>query len=338
MTTNAAVRVTAFHHQEGTIIMTVHARLTLLIALGCTALPSVALAQAGAYQAPPGAGRFELTGIAGYQLNTDASLAVGHLDIGDAPVYGAQLGFLTMPGSRAVLLWMYSDPTVQAIGVPVLAGSLPFNVATHYFQLGGEHSVRREKIEDLRPAHDGRGAVRARRDQVRQRDEQHLALGYLAVRVHDRYWPEGPPVPEHCAQVRRGPRGARLLLERRDLRRDGRGGAGRERRPPESCSGTSSAGSSSLPDRRRRAGRAAALPLRPLLLGRRAAGAAAGAFPLAFGGAFSTDTARARDRAHRKRRSVGRELILLSKLFLDGLFPGASLAKTILALFGLIAI
>jgi opacity protein-like surface antigen len=148
MTTNPAVRVTAFHHQEGTITMTVHARLTLLIALGCTALPSVALAQAGAYQSyPPGVGRFELTAIAGYQLNTDASLAVGHLDIGDAPVYGAQLGVLTMPGSRAVLLWMYSDPTVQAVGAPALVGSLPFHVATHYFQLGGEHGVRREAIE-----------------------------------------------------------------------------------------------------------------------------------------------------------------------------------------------
>ena len=153
--------------------MTARTRLATLVALSLSVIPGLALAQVAApaypppqpppgsppppppgspppqqqvappMQRPPPPNRLELTALAGYQLNTDA----GTLRVDDTPVYGISLGFLARPGSRIQLLWLYSDPTAHASGSAALAGSSSFKVATHYFQLGGEQGIRRDKLE-----------------------------------------------------------------------------------------------------------------------------------------------------------------------------------------------
>ena len=148
--------------------MTARNRLAALVTIAFAALPGLALGQvatpppqpppgyppqpppgnppqqaAPPLQRPPPPNRLELTAIAGYQVNSDAST----LRVDDAPVYGASLGFLARPGSRVLLMWLYSDPSVKASGSTLLAGSSSFKVATHYFQLGGEQGIRRDKLE-----------------------------------------------------------------------------------------------------------------------------------------------------------------------------------------------
>lgn len=125
--------------------MTFRNPLAVLASLACTALPSAALAQTGVHSQE--VGRFELTAIAGYQVNTDADLEEGAtLRVGDAPVYGASLGYSVAPNSRAELLWLYSEPSARGTG-SVLTGSSSFDVATHYFQVGGTSGVRRGRAE-----------------------------------------------------------------------------------------------------------------------------------------------------------------------------------------------
>jgi hypothetical protein len=141
-------------------------RLAAFLALACVAAPSGARAQVDApapppptslpqYAPPPSPAhaasgpkrrRFELVGIAGYQLNGDVSTSAGHLSISDEPVYGAALGVETVPGTWAELMWLYSEPTVRASGSPTLAGSSPLHVATHYFQLGGTRGIQRGRV------------------------------------------------------------------------------------------------------------------------------------------------------------------------------------------------
>jgi opacity protein-like surface antigen len=132
--------------------MTVRSRFAVLLFLASTALPSAALAQYGgtppppSYPSPyaqPAVNRLELTAIAGYQVNTNVDTGSGELEVGDTPVYGAMIGVLARPGSRGTFTWLYSDPTAR-LGV---IGAQSFQVATHYFQLGGEQSMRRGKAE-----------------------------------------------------------------------------------------------------------------------------------------------------------------------------------------------
>lgn len=137
-------------------------RLAALLALACAAAPAGALAQSapsfpglsqyspsgapGSSPSEPTRRRWELVGLAGYQLNTDIGLSVGHLSVSDEPVYGAAVGLEMMPGTWAELMWLYSEPTVRASGTPLLNSSLPLQVATHYLQLGGTRGVQRGRV------------------------------------------------------------------------------------------------------------------------------------------------------------------------------------------------
>jgi opacity protein-like surface antigen len=100
-------------------------------------------APAGGARTP---GRIELTAIAGYQVNTDIDTVEGSVRVDDAPVYGAVIGVAVRPTSKAELIWLYSEPTVRASS-PRLLGPTSFGVASHFFQLGGTHGIRRQAFE-----------------------------------------------------------------------------------------------------------------------------------------------------------------------------------------------
>jgi opacity protein-like surface antigen len=126
-------------------------RLATLLALACAAAPAAALGQYYPGSPPPASsapprGRTELTGFAGYQVNSDVDTTQGNLSVSDTPVYGAAVGVETLPGAWAEFLWLYSDPTVTASGSPLLAGSSPLHVPTHYFQVGGTKGIQRDRV------------------------------------------------------------------------------------------------------------------------------------------------------------------------------------------------
>jgi opacity protein-like surface antigen len=133
--------------------MTTASRLATFAAVtALAALPTASWAQytprpASYYSPEPFRPHVELSAIAGYQLNTDVGTTAGTLRVDDAPVYGASLAFVKLPGLRAEFLWLYSNPTVHASGTPLLSGSSPLHVPTHYFQLGGSRGVRFDKLE-----------------------------------------------------------------------------------------------------------------------------------------------------------------------------------------------
>jgi opacity protein-like surface antigen len=115
------------------------------------ALPSASRAQytpAATYYSPePFRPHAELSAFAGYQLNTDVGTTAGTIFVDDAPAYGVSLAFMQLPGVRGEFLWLYSNPTVHFSGTPLLSGSAPLHVPTHYFQLGGSRGVRFDKVE-----------------------------------------------------------------------------------------------------------------------------------------------------------------------------------------------
>jgi opacity protein-like surface antigen len=61
-------------------------------------------------------------------------------------VYGAALGVAVKPTSKVEFLWLYSEPTVRATSARLL-GPASFGVASHYFQIGGSHGIRKQAIE-----------------------------------------------------------------------------------------------------------------------------------------------------------------------------------------------
>lgn len=126
--------------------LTVLAVLTAVAAWPCASLAQYSPQYEGSSSEPfrPHA---ELTAIAGYQLNTDVGTTGGTLRVDDTPVYGASLAFVKLPGLRAELLWLYSNPTLHASGSALLNGSAPLHVPTHYFQVGGSRGVRMDRVE-----------------------------------------------------------------------------------------------------------------------------------------------------------------------------------------------
>jgi opacity protein-like surface antigen len=122
--------------------------LAALVVLGTLVLPPAALAQMGGGPQPArkSTSPFELTAIAGYQVNTDIDTSQGSVSVGDTEVFGAALGYEQRPGYRAELVWLYSEPMVRASG-GTLTGSSSFPVSSHYFQLGGTGSIRRQALE-----------------------------------------------------------------------------------------------------------------------------------------------------------------------------------------------
>jgi opacity protein-like surface antigen len=137
-------------------------RLAAFLAFACAAAPAGALAESapslpglaqytpstsqGSSPSEPARRRWELMGIAGYQLNTDIGTSAGHLSVSDEPVYGAAVGVEMTHETWLEFMWLYSEPTVRASGTPLLNSSQPLHVQTHYFQVGGTRGVQRGRV------------------------------------------------------------------------------------------------------------------------------------------------------------------------------------------------
>src|SRR6185295_14650386 len=121
----------------GTRRRTVRRSSKLLAVLLLAAAPRV-FAQYGPDPGAPEERRFDLSAFAGYQLNGDASLNGGHLDIGDAPAFGAAFDWRLHSLGSLELMWQYTKPTAKFTSVnPLYPSTNPFDVAAHYFQIGG---------------------------------------------------------------------------------------------------------------------------------------------------------------------------------------------------------
>ena len=86
---------------------------------------------------------FDLSAFAGYQLNADATLSGGELEIADSATFGAAFDLRVHRAASLELSWQYTKPTERFRAfTSQFASSTAFGVATHYFQVGAMH-VRR---------------------------------------------------------------------------------------------------------------------------------------------------------------------------------------------------
>src|SRR5436305_8229454 len=88
---------------------------------------------------PPmiGTRTFDITGFAGYQLNGDVSTGGGNLNIGDSAAYGGMIDFRVHRLASVELMYEYTKPSAQFFGIGAFTNSRPFDVPSHYFQIGG---------------------------------------------------------------------------------------------------------------------------------------------------------------------------------------------------------
>jgi hypothetical protein len=100
----------------------------------------VLLAAPGAFaqQSRPVAPRsFDVTAFAGYQLNGDATLSGGQLEISDSASLGTAFDLRVHPALSLELAWGYAKPTERFRAFSSqFTSSRPFDVTTHYFQVG----------------------------------------------------------------------------------------------------------------------------------------------------------------------------------------------------------
>jgi len=83
---------------------------------------------------------FDATVFAGWQLNGDGTLTNGKLRIDDSATYGASIDWRFHRSGSLTLLWENAKPTQQFRPfITQSPGSMPFDVATHYFQVGAMH-------------------------------------------------------------------------------------------------------------------------------------------------------------------------------------------------------
>lgn len=80
---------------------------------------------------------FDLTAFAGYQLNGDVSTTGGNLNIGDSPAYGGILDVRVHRYGSIELMYEYTKPTAQFLSFGTFSSTQPFDVTSHYFQIGG---------------------------------------------------------------------------------------------------------------------------------------------------------------------------------------------------------
>jgi opacity protein-like surface antigen len=135
--------------------MSTSAKLIRTVAALAALCPAVALAQAGSTTAPPPSyaaaapppHRLELVGLVGYHIASDLDYATGYASIDSAMSYGAALRTGVMPGSKVELSWVYVPTNAHfrstAFGAQIADSSL--NI--HYFQIGGQNSFRRDRLE-----------------------------------------------------------------------------------------------------------------------------------------------------------------------------------------------
>ncbi len=97
---------------------------------------------------PPPQPRLQVAAFTGWQVNGDIDGVYGKLKVDDAQSFGLSLWTQVRPGTKLELLWIYSKTTAQYDSYGLTYPSTkPFDVDTHYFQLGGVQSVRRGKVE-----------------------------------------------------------------------------------------------------------------------------------------------------------------------------------------------
>src|SRR3954466_7899094 len=83
---------------------------------------------------------FDVTVFAGYQLNGDATLSGGELEIADSATFGAAFDLRVHPAATLEFLWQYTKPTERFRSFsPQFTSGGPFDVPTHYFQVGAMH-------------------------------------------------------------------------------------------------------------------------------------------------------------------------------------------------------
>lgn len=114
-------------------------RLLLLLLLA-----SAAASAQYQYNPPPqyapayvGSKVFDITAFAGYQLNGDVSTSGGNLNIGDSPAYGGILDYRVHRFGTVELMYEYTKPSSQFFAFSSFSSSNKFDVASHYFQIGG---------------------------------------------------------------------------------------------------------------------------------------------------------------------------------------------------------
>ncbi|MFL5455415.1 MAG: hypothetical protein ACJ78X_03330 [Myxococcales bacterium] len=101
------------------------------------------LAASGALAHEPariGPRSFDVTAFAGWQLNGDATLKGGELRIDDSATYGAAIDWRFHRAGSLEAMWEYAKTTQQFRSFSAHSpSSKPFDVATHYFQVGAMH-------------------------------------------------------------------------------------------------------------------------------------------------------------------------------------------------------
>ncbi|HET9598980.1 MAG TPA: hypothetical protein VFP65_25630 [Anaeromyxobacteraceae bacterium] len=129
------------------------AHLVRILAVAAAVVPAAALAQAGSTTAPPPSyaaapppHRLELVGLVGYHLSTDLDYATGFADIDSSVSYGAALRTQVAPGKLAELSWTYAPTNAHftRYGSGRIGDS---SLSIHYFQIGGQNSFRRDRLE-----------------------------------------------------------------------------------------------------------------------------------------------------------------------------------------------
>jgi hypothetical protein len=130
----------------------------LLLAAAILATPR-ALAQAGPYRPPPQPQpRLAITGMTGYQINSNVDVGAGELRIDDGESFGAAVTVPVRPGQKLELLWMYLPTQAELRSYTAAYGSTQkFDVGMNYFQIGGMQSIRRGRVEPFFGATVGAG-------------------------------------------------------------------------------------------------------------------------------------------------------------------------------------
>ena len=83
---------------------------------------------------------FDVAIFAGYQLNGDATLNGGELEISDSPAFGAMLDLRAARGVIVEFMYHYTRPKERFRSfLPQFSSSQTYTVAMHYIQLGVMH-------------------------------------------------------------------------------------------------------------------------------------------------------------------------------------------------------
>ena len=100
----------------------------------------VLLAAPAAFAQPVAPRSFDVTAFSGYQLNGDATLRGGELEIADSPAFGAIFDLRVHRAAMLEASYSFTKPTerFRAFGSQ-FASSAPFDVPIHYFQVGAMH-------------------------------------------------------------------------------------------------------------------------------------------------------------------------------------------------------